>query len=385
MVETQSTFSQVRKIDNSRQWLPILTTLLLVFLIFLAIWFFRGGSFKLYASLFFSIYFITHQIWLSVILMGVVQNIIFLPLRLIGNVLKQPLKDFEDELDKTENKQQSLVFSKKLKEGSLPIVYYVFNFFVNAIAFFSAGRIFLIDFYTKPLDHNLLYSWVPYPKYPLLGVDFKVPLFKITQTFALPWSTIFLIIGGTVLFFAALRLIWRLVRFIFKRNQKILKARIQYNKLLLTIGGFSGVLVLITIFILRHIPSAFEGFVFIANLTRQNTPMNFVTAVGTFIVTLHAGYKNSSLAASQAKIAGISPEIVSKVFKEQMRSSVKNGLILGAGAFFITNQIPSAFELSIATFEVMYMIYPYTFGKIITLSTNKVKTIVPENKNVSTT
>jgi len=379
MVETQSSFSQVRKIDNSRQWLPIITTLLLVFLIFLAIWFFRGGSFKLYASLFFSIYFITHQIWLSVILMGVIQNIIFLPLRLIGNVLKQPLKDFEDELDKTENKQQSLVFSKKLKEGSLPIVYYIFNFFVNAIAFFSAGRIFLIDFYTKPLDHNLLYSWVPYPKYPLLGVDFKVPLFKITQTFALPWSTIFLIIGGTILFFAALRLIWRLVRFIFKRNQKILHARIQYNKLLLTVGGFSGVLIIITLFVLRHIPSAFESFVFIADLSHQNTPMNFVTAVGTFIVTLHAGYKNSSMSAAQAKIAGISPEIVSKVFREQMRSSVKNGLILGAGAFFITNQIPSAFELSIATFEVMYMIYPYTFGKIINVGTNKVKTINPTN------
>jgi hypothetical protein len=107
--------------------------------------------------------------------------------------------------------------------------------------------------------------------------------------------------------------------------------------------------------------------------------MNFVTAVGTFITTLHAGYKNHSLAAKQAKLAGIDPKIISKVFSDKMRNSLKNALILGAGAFFITNQIPSAFELSVATFEVMYMIYPYTFGRFLTLGTQKVKNLSPQN------
>ncbi|MFA5750304.1 MAG: hypothetical protein WC895_03720 [Candidatus Shapirobacteria bacterium] len=382
MAEDQSSLSQIRKIDNSRQWLPFITSFLLIFLVVLFVWFFRGGSFKLYASLFFSIYFVTHQIWLSVLFMGVLQNIIFLPLRLIGNVLRQPLNDFENELDQVEEKQQSLVFSKKIKDGNLAIVFYIFNFFVNAIAFFSAGRIFLIDFYNKPVSHNLLYNWVPYPQYPLNGTDFRFPFLKITSTFALPWTTIFMIIGGTILFSTILRLIWRLIRFIFKRNQKILYARIQYNRLLLTIGGFGGVLILASLFFLRHIPNAFQGILLIVDLTRQNTPMNFVTAVGTFITTIHAGYKNNSLAASQARVAGIAPEIVAKVFKEKMRKSVKNGLILGAGAFFITNQIPSAFELSIATFEVMYIIYPYTFGKLISVSTNKIKNINPQNASV---
>lgn len=374
MAETQSTFSQVRKIDNSRKFLFWLTTFLLVFLIYLFIWFFRGGSFRLYTSIFFCLYYVTHQIWLSVLLIGILQNVLFMPLRLIGNVLDQPLKDFEDELDKIEEKQQLVVFSKKVREGNSAIVFFIFNFFVNAIAFFSAGRIFLVDFYNKPLDRaKFLYKWVPYPEYPLKGTIFKFPFFKITETTALPWNTIFTFIGSAVLFLIGLRLIWRLVRFIFKRNQKILYARIRYNRLLATIGGFGGVLIIGIIFLLRHIPTAFQGLLLKVDLTRQNTPMNFVTAVGTFLTTIHAGYKNNSNDAKVAKLAGIDPKIVSKVFREKMRTSLKNALVLGGGAFFITNQIPSAFELSVATFEVMYMIYPYTLGRLVNFGSKNVK------------
>ena len=380
MTENKSSLSSVRKIDNSRHWLPFVTTFLLIFLIYLFIWFLRGGSYRLYTSIFFSLYFVTNQIWLSVLLMGVVQNIIFMPLRLIGNVLKKPLEDFEEELEKTEDNQQLVVFTKKVKEGNTAIVFYIFNFFVNAIAFFSAARIFLQDFYSIPLDgQKFLYKWVPYPKYPLQGTIFKFPFFKVTDTTALPWNTIFIIIGSFFLLTIALRLVWRLVRFVFKKNQKILYARIRYNRLLISIGGFSGVLILLSLFFLRHIPIAFQGLLLKVNLTHPNPPMNFVTAVGTFITTLHAGYKNHSQAAKQAKLAGIDPNIVSKVFSDKMRNSLKNALILGAGAFFITNQIPSAFELSVATFEVMYMIYPYTFGRFLTLGTNKLKNLSPQN------
>lgn len=48
-----------------------------------------------------------------------------------------------------------------------------------------------------------------------------------------------------------------------------------------------------------------------------------------------------------------------------MRQSIKNAVILGLGAFFITNQIPCAFELSVATFEVLYIISPYTFDRFL--------------------
>jgi len=139
------------------------------------------------------------------------------------------------------------------------------------------------------------------------------------------------------------------------------------------VGGSFIFLTLIIIFILRHIPTAVEGILLVVDLTRQNTPMNFITAVGTFITTIHAGYKHNSLAAKQAKLAGIDPKVVKKVFKDQMRNSLKNAFILGTGAFLITNQIPSAFELSVATFEVIYMIYPYTFGRFVHLGTKNLK------------
>lgn len=369
MAESETSLLKIRKIDNSHKWLPFLTTLLLVFLIVLFIWFFQGGSFRLYASIFFCIYSVTHQIWISVILMGILQNIAFLPMRIIGNYFNNSLKDFEDELDKIEKEdQQLLVFNKKVKEGSLPIVFYIFNFFVNAIAFFSAGRIFLIDFYSDPLKlqkMNLLYKFVPYPNYPLQGIDLHVPLFKITQTMALDWSKIFTIIGFTFLFFIVLRLLWRIVRIFLTHNKKILFARIKYNRFLLTVSGFGSVLLIGTVIFLRHIPTAFQGFIFIANLSHQNTPMNFVTAVGTFIVTVHAGYKGNSEAAKKAVLSNIPEAVVAKVFKDKMRQSLKNAVILGLGAFFITNNIPSAFELSVTTFEIMYMIYPYTFGLLL--------------------
>ena len=369
MAESETSLLKIRKIDNSHKWLPFLTTLLLVFLIVLFIWFFQGGSFRLYASIFFCIYSVTHQIWISVILMGIFQNFAFLPMRIIGNHVNSSLKDFEEELDKVEKEdQQILVFNKKVKEGSLPIVFYIFNFFVNAIAFFSAGRIFLIDFYSDPLKlqkMKLLYKFVPYPNYPLQGIDLHVPLFKITQTMALDWSKIFTIIGFTFLFFIVLRLLWRIVRIFLTHNKKILFARIKYNRFLLTVSGFGSVLLIGGIIFLRHIPTAFQGFIFIANLSHQNTPMNFVTAVGTFIVTVHAGYKNNSQIAKKAVLSNIPEAVVAKVFKDKMRQSLKNAVILGLGAFFITNNIPSAFELSVTTFEIMYMIYPYTFGLLL--------------------
>ena len=372
MVEKQNPLRQVRKIDNSRQWLPFLTSILLVFLGFLFVWFLKGGSFRLYASGVFLIYSLTHRIWISVILLGVTQNILFLPLRVIGSRFKKSIKDFEDELEKTSNgqdqyfvKPDSNQVAAKLRQGSLPVIFYIFNFFVNAIAFSSAVRIFLIDFYTDPLKlqkMNLLYKWVPYPDYPLQGTDFKLPLFKITQTTAVSWHIILWVIASIILIPAVLRLIWRLVRFFLKKNKKILNVRIQYNKLLLKTGGFTGFAAIVIILVLRHVPSGFEKFTFIADLTRRNIPMNFATALATFALTFHSGYKSHKEASREALASGIPQKIVDKVFHDKMRQSFKNGIILGLGAFFITNNIPSAFELSVTTFEIMSIIYPYTFG-----------------------
>lgn len=377
MSQHNSSFAHIRQIDNRKSSLSWVTLILIVFLIILFVWFIRGGSFKLYASIFFTLYHFTNQIWVSVILIGVIQNIVFIPLRIIGIALSNNLDDFIDKLAKTSNKSdQYFLFSKKIREGNTAIVFYVFSFFINAIAFFSAGRIFLIDFYSRQIDPKYLYSFVPVPSYPLQGNIFRFPFFNITETIALPWSTIFLIIFGFILVLSLFRLIWRLLKFALWKNKKILSARINYNRLLLKISGFSLTAGIIIIIFLRHIPISFESLVFSFDLSRQNTPMNFITALVTFLTVVLAGYKNNSKASAEAKMANIPSNIIKTVFRDKMKQSFNNAFILGLGAFFITNQIPSAFELSVATFEVMYVISPFTFDLI--LPKKKPRSVLPD-------
>ncbi|OGL53807.1 hypothetical protein A3K55_00820 [Candidatus Shapirobacteria bacterium RBG_13_44_7] len=361
-----STFSQVRAIDNTRRQTPLITLVLIALIIAIAIWFLRGGSFRLYASAFFGLYFLTRRVWISVLLIGILQNLIFLPLRFIGLKLSTSLKQFEDELEETKNEgQQYFLFTQKVRRGDPAIIFFIFNFVVNAIAFFSAGRIFLIDFYTQRLNPDYLYHFIPYPQYPLQGTNFYFPFFKITDTIAVPWSKIFLFWLIISLAFAVPKFLWRFIKPLLWRNQQILSARINYNRLLLITGGFSGTIFVLSLIFLRHIPTAFQGWLLAADLTRQNTTMNFITAIGTFITTLHAGYTHGSLVAAEGRRNNIPENIILRVFRAHMRQSFKNALILGAGAFLVTNHIPCAFELSVATFEVLYILSPYTFNRLL--------------------
>ncbi len=373
MLKNNSGLKQVRQIDNSHRWMPFTTTLLLIGLIVLIVWFFKGGSFRFYASAFFGLYYLTRRIWVSVILIGIGQNLLFLPMRFISLKLSTSLKDFQDELDKIKTeKDQYFLFTQKVKQGNIALVFYIFNFILNAIAFFSAGRIFLIDFYSQKLDPSLLYSFIPYPKYPLLGTDFNFPFFKITQTMALEWSLISQIFLVLLALFVIPRLLWRLVKIFLRKNKKVLSVRINYNRFLLKVGGFGGSLFLLTLFVLRHLPTSAVGIMLQADLTRPNRSMNLITAIGTFITTLHAGYIRHRLSVKKARQNDIPTKIIDRVFKQRMRQSVKNAFILGIGAFVVTSQIPSAFELSVATFEVLYILSPYTFDLILKNSTAKI-------------
>lgn len=365
MEEKKDLLREVRKIDNSRILMPLATLALIIFLVWVMIWFFRGGSFRLYASIFFGLYYLTNEIWLSVILIGVLQNLSFLPLRFIGMRISNAFKDFEEKIEHSSNRDAYLVFSKKIKEGDFTIIFYIFNFVVNAIAFFSAGRIFLIDFYTKKLNPAYLYSFIPYPDYPLVGTHFRMPFLKVIETTALSWKTIFLIWLGITLFFAVMKLLWRIVRVFLSRNEQILHARINYNRFIKQTGGFSGTMAILSVILLRNFPIKFEGITLVADLTRQNTTMNTITAIATFITTINAGYTGNKINMEIAIKRGADKENAEKVFKEKMKVSFKNAVILGLGAFLLTNQIPCAFELSVATFEVLYIISPITFDRML--------------------
>lgn len=360
-------FNQIRRIDNTRSGTPFSAVFFLALLLFIIIWFFRGGSFRLYASIFFSLYFVTRQIWLSVILIGIVQNLMFLPLHFIWLKMSTSMQALEDDIDaehKTE--EQYLVFRQKVRRGDFAATFYIFNFIVNAIAFFSAGRIFLIDFYTHRLDPALLYSWVPYPKYPLQGTLFHFPFFRVNETMALDWKYILYFWLGLTLFLALIRLLWRLLKIFLSRNQRLLHFRIGYNRVLLGLGGIGLTLIIISTWFLRHIPVDLSFIWLTANLTRQNSTMNLITAIGTFLTAIFAGYKNNKIAAVNMFNAGIDPAVISRITRSKFRQSFKNGVLLGIGAYLITSQIPSAFELSVAVFEILYILSPYTFDKFLT-------------------
>ncbi len=101
--------------------------------------------------------------------------------------------------------------------------------------------------------------------------------------------------------------------------------------------------------------------------------MNTLTAIATFLTVLHAGYSDAKILYKEGVIANVEPTLRDLVFKNRIRNSVKNAIYLGLGAFFVTNQIPSAFELSVATFELIIFLSPYTLDKLI-LNKPKLKT-----------
>jgi len=370
-MSSDSSLSQIRKID-SRRTTPFGAIVMIGLTLVIFYWFFMGGSFRLYASVFFGLYFITRQIWVSVLLIGIIQNIVFLPLHFIWLKMSTSIKSFEDEIDAIKApEEQYIVFQQKVKKGDFAASFYIFSFILNAIAFFSAGRVFLIDFYTKKLDPNLIYSFIPYPEYPLKGTLFHFPFFRVTETSAVDWKYIIYFWLGVTIVLAVARLLWRVVKIFLAKNETILKYRIGYNKILFGIGGVGLTLLIVSIIFLRNVPSNAVFVWLVADLTRQNSTMNLITAIGTFLTTVAAGYKNSKISAKNLQAAGVSSEVVERITRDKMRQSFKNAILLGIGAYFITSQIPSAFELSVATFEVLYIISPYTFDRFLTQVASK--------------
>lgn len=371
MPATETLFSQVRKIDNSRVKTPLATFLCVAFLIYTSIWFFQGNSYRLYASLFFGLYYLTNLSWLSIILVSVVQNIFFLPLRLLYERFYVDLKDFEHELEKSKTDEQYFLLNRHVREGNLSVIFYILNFVILLIAFISAGRVFLLEFYHTPINPSWLFSQIPYPTYPLQGVIFNFPFFNITQTMALDWKTIFYIwvipIGILVVF----RLIWLVLKPLLKHNKPILSFRIGINRLKLIISGFAGTLFILSLLFFRNIPTDIQFRFISADLSQQNTTFNIITAVCTFFAAVYSGIQHNQEAAREARKRGIAEEVIAKVGRQTLRNSMSNGLILGLLALWLTGMMPSSHDLSVLAFEFIYVISPVTFDLLIPKSRHR--------------
>ena len=113
--------SEIRKIDNTRS-APLLTTVILAVLLLIGFWFITGGSFRLYASMFFGLYSVVGLVWLSIILVSLIQNIAFLPLRVLGEKMLPKFKDFEQVLENSQVEEQSFLLKTKVREGDSAIL-----------------------------------------------------------------------------------------------------------------------------------------------------------------------------------------------------------------------------------------------------------------------
>lgn len=334
-------------------------------LIVILIWFIRGGSFVLYASLFFGLYYITQSSWISIILVSVAQNILLLPMRVLYERFHDDIKEFEDEVKTSKTDQQQFMISKKVREGSGAVIFYVINFILVLIAFFSASRVFLLEFYKTPISGSYLYSFIHYPEYPLKGVIFHFPLIHINKTMAVDWYWIFYVWGALFVIMALVKLLWRIIKPLLSKNEKLLGMRINYNRFLVLMGGVIGTIMIVSTIFLRNIPLSAQINWWSADLAAQNTTFNIVTAFCSFLATIYSGYQHNKIEVDEAKIRGTSQDIIDRFTRARMRESVKNGLMLGLFALWVTRLMPSSHDLSVLAFEACYVLSPVTFDLLI--------------------
>ncbi|MEI8067612.1 MAG: hypothetical protein WCG91_01515 [Candidatus Shapirobacteria bacterium] len=365
MEQNNYKLSSIGKIDNRTKILSWSTTLILLILIVVIVWFARGGSIRFYASLYFGLYDLTSLSWLSIVLVGVAQTIIFLPFRFISARLHPDLKEFENEIDRTKTDNQYILFQEKIKQGKSSVLFYMFNFIMLGIAFFSVGRFFFLDFYNHKIDPKYLYHFIPYPTYPIKGTIFNFPFIKITETIALNWKTIFSFWVIVLIVLFALRLLWKILRKFLTKNKSILNFRISYNKILIFVGSFTGTLFIFSLFFLRHIPSSFEIITLSADLAKQNIGFNIITALGSFLAAVFSGFKYQREASKEARLSGIPENIISKVFKTNMGITLRNGVFLALFALWITRLMPCSHDLSVITFIVLSLTSPLTVDLLI--------------------
>lgn len=372
------------KPSSSGILLPIMSIVTAIILIFLVVAFFKGWTFNFYANILFGFYALTKQVWVSVVFLGVVQTIIMIPFRAVRVMQSQHIQKFQDKITELNQEQQQISKVKKtFRRGNLTFLFYLIDFMVQLILFISIGRLFLTDFYNKKLASDVLLNFIPYPDYPLQGLMFKLPypIFKNTRDFG--WWVVFgvwfLILVGHVLFY------------VFKRVSRRVKARQEHQQkqdeaeqatdiaeatkpksreggakqVFKYLGGSTVILFVVSYFLIRNFPSAISVEIFSGDVSIPNRTLNTVTAIVTFLMFAWFGLQDILRQGKLADEEGVPEEVVELTQKEMFRSTLLNSALIGLGAFLITNQIPSAFELSIFTFEVIAIFSPMTIDKFV--------------------
>lgn len=349
--------------------LPRISTTLTFIVVFLLIYlFFSKLTLKFYASILFFLYHHIQHMWLAVIGLGVIQTLLMMPFRVVNLILQSNVKEFETKVDELKDQdQQQFLIKQTVRRGDPTILWYIVNFVTQVVAYISVGRLFLIDFYNFKLNPNLLFKFSYYPQYPIKDPIFKLPYPYAQQTtdFGLIWV---FIAWGSILM---LKLIYdRFIRYYHHLSdaQKIQNDNVIARNLksfIKSSAGFLSLFFILAYILIRKFPSQWELRIFSGDVSVPNYTLNFITAVGAFIMVLWLNLPKISKKAEVALQLGIPEPIVFKTQKQLFIDNLRSATLLGLGAYFITRLIPSAFELSIFTLEIISLISPFTIDRLV--------------------
>lgn len=354
-----------RPIDNVsfRKVFPLRSIVTIVFLVslFLAVVF--GLVNQFYASFLFYFYSWTGKMWVSVIMLGVFQTLILIPFRIIRLAKSVVIEEFKGRMESAdESSRGHSTFKEYLWTGNRAFLFYLLDFSVQLVSFVSLGRLFLTDFYNNMISKDWLYSFVPYPDYPIRETIFKVPYFVPTETIDMGWSYVLMSWGVLFLMHIAVMV----VKFVY--SQRILGQEDNSNSVRKMLDYWTGnffLMALVIYFLLRYFPLGFEMKIFSGDVAMPNQRLNTITAIATFLTVVWFGMSKIKRQVSVARSEGVDMVIVGRAQMSMFKDMMKNSILLGVGAYFITNQIPSAFELSVFTLELISLASPMTIDRLI--------------------
>lgn len=360
MADKQKIFSDNRLSD----WIPILplsSLLALILVAFLVYGFFSGSILSFYLSVVFLFYSWTKKMWVAVVMLGIFQTLLLVPLRVIRVFRSDNIEEFQKMIKRKESPEVQLgAIQKNFQVGSRTFSFYLVDFTIQLVTFLTIGRMFLTDFYSSRLDPRLLYSFIPYPDYPIVGTIYKIPHPEVTKSINLGLKSFFI-------FWLAVLILQVTIWIIFKIRDKykgIPRKSVgqKVNKYNL---GYMAILLFASFYLIRHFPVAFTIGFFVGDVSRPNPTLNTITAVVTFITFLWFGISRIKFKEKKAIEKGVDRDVIEETQKQMFKDSLFTATLVGLGAFFITNQIPSAFELSIFTLEIISMLSPLTLDKAI--------------------
>lgn len=358
------------------RFFPLQTIITALIVIFLFYAFFSGLTYKFYASVVFSFYALTKSMWISVVLLGVFQTLLLVPLRVVRLLKENHIKEFTANVVQLKDEgRMHKTIKENVSRGNLTFLFYLVDFVIQLVSFVTIGRLFLTDFYNVPLDSTRLFSFVPYPDYPIQDVFFKIPYPVVTETIDLGLHAVLIV--WVVL--GALQALVHFIRIAYRNAIKRGEARPQISKKISKYAsGYLLIGMLISYYLVRHFPIGFDVGIFSGSVALQNPQFNRITAIATFLTILYFGIPKNIRKAHLAEKAGVPTNIIEQTQKEMLRETLKNATLIGLGAYFITNQIPSAFELSIFTLEIISLASPWTLDKVILSSIAKSETPATE-------